>query len=123
MLKIGEFMSNETTDNFWAAFGQVPDLVPVKIFYRLYYNDRGCPLFYSMEDIPGNYIDIDQEIYAESPSQVRVVNGQLIRITSSATTKLVPGVTGTACDSRDVCVIVSETQPHTKWNLKTYEPN
>jgi hypothetical protein len=116
-------MSNETTDNFWAAFAETPDIKPLKIFYRLYYDDHGNPLFYSMEDLPGNYIDIDAKTYAESASRVRVVNGQILKNVAPASTKLVPSDLGMACDPRDICVIVNEAQPNTKWNLNTYEPN
>jgi hypothetical protein len=116
-------MTNETTDNFWAAFAETPNIKPLKIFYRLYYNDHGYPLFYSMEDLPGNYIDIDAKTYAESASQVRVINGQILKNVAPASTKLVPSSHGIACDPRDVCVVVNEAQSNTKWNLNTYEQN
>jgi hypothetical protein len=116
-------MSNETTDNFWAGFFQEPEIKPLKIFYRLYYDDHGNPLFYSMEDLPGNYIDIDAETYAESPSRVRVINGQLIKNVLPASAKLIPSTQGTPCDPRDVCVVISESQTHVKWSLNTYEQN
>jgi hypothetical protein len=116
-------MTNETTDNFWVAFAASPDIKPLKIFYRLYYDDHGNPLFYSMEDLPGNYIDIDAKTYAESASRVRVINGQILKNVAPTSTKLIPGNQGISCDSRDICVIVDETQPNTKWNLNTYEQN
>jgi hypothetical protein len=116
-------MTNETTDNFWAVVNTLPPFVPQPIFYRLYHDDRGKLLFYSMEDIPGNYIEIDQETFAESPSKVQVVNGQLTRVNNIKTTKLTPSTTGITCDIRDICVLVVESQPHTKWNIKTYESN
>jgi len=116
-------MTNETTENFWAAFAQTPEIKPLKIFYRLYYDDHGNPLFYSMEDLPGNYIEIDAETYAESPSRVRVINGQLVKNIAPASTKLVPSEQGVTCDPRDICVIVNESAPHTKWSLNTYEQN
>ena len=115
--------TDNTTDNFWAAWAQVPDVKPLKIFYRLYYDDNGNPLFYSMEDLPGNYIDIDATTYAESPSQVKVINNELVRVTTQANIKLAPSAVGVACDPRDVCVVVSESQPHIKWSVHTYESN
>lgn len=115
-------MTNETTNNFWTVFNALPEFIPVQVFYRLYHDDQGKLLFYSMEDVPGNYIDIDQATFAESPSKVRVVHGQLIRINNVMTTKLIPSAAeGIACDSRDICVVVDKSQPHTKWNVKTYE--
>jgi hypothetical protein len=77
-----------------------------------------------MEDLPGNYIDIDQETFARASSKVRVQNGQIVSTaTHRVTRKLVPADHGTACDSRDVCVVVTTDQLHTKWNVKTYEQN
>ena len=109
-----------TPEEFWAILHDVPEVVTP--LYRLYYNDQGEPLFYSQEDLPGNYIDIDAKIFAQSPSHVRVVNGQLINLTTRKVfRKLVPAEQGTACDTRDVCVVVTEQEPHIKWTVKTYE--
>jgi hypothetical protein len=115
-------MSESTTDNFWAAWAQ-PMEQPSPVFYRLYYDEQGYPLFYSMEDLPGNYIDIDQETYAQSSSKVRVVNGKLTKNNRSVTAKLVPSDHGTACDPNNVCIVVSENQPHIKWSLKKNDQN
>lgn len=110
-----------TPEEFWAILHDVPEVAPV--FYRLYYNEHGEPLFYSMEDLPGNYIEIDQETFAHSPSNVRVVDGQLKKITTTTIRKLVPGAIGTCCDLRDICVVVSTEQPHQQWSIKRYESN
>ena len=60
---------------FWAILFDVPPTKPV--FYRAYYNSDGWVECYSMEDLPGNYIDIDVETYHRTPSYVRVVDGKL----------------------------------------------
>jgi hypothetical protein len=111
-----------TTDNFLAAWNSTVAPEPVKLFYRLYHDDAGNPLFYSMEDCPGSYIDIDPETYARSPSRVRVINGKLVPVTVAPTTKLVPSLEGVGCDPRDVCVIIDSILC-TKWRIKTYESN
>jgi hypothetical protein len=114
---------NETTENFWKAWAEpVPE--PAPVFSRLYYDEQGNPLCYSMEDLPGNYIDIDVETYARSSSRVRVVDGKLIHVLpKKPTSKLVPDGTGTPCSLQDVSVVVSQDQPHIKWSLKTNESN
>jgi hypothetical protein len=92
------------------------------IFFRLYYNDDGVPVCYSMEDLPGNYIEIDAETFHRGPINVRVIDGKIKEIKpASIIKKLVPTDHGICCDPRDVCVVVNEIQPNTKWSLKTNE--
>jgi hypothetical protein len=109
-----------TPEEFWNILQAVPHTVePIR---RLYYNDQGDPLFYSMEELPGNYIDIDQETFSRASSKVRVKNGQLISTEVHKTSKkLVPAEHGVACDARDICVVVDREHPHIKWIIKTYE--
>ena len=117
-------MSKETTENFWAALA-IPLPPPAPVFYRLYYTDQGLPLCYSQEDLPGDYIEIDQATFAQTPTNIRIVNRKIITIQPSITvTKLIPNTkSGIACDTRDVCVVVDNTQPHTKWNTTSNEIN
>lgn len=114
---------NDTTENFWKAWAEpVPE--PAPVFSRLYYNSAGEPVCYSMEDLPGNYIEIDTETYARSSSHVRVVDGKLIHVVlKKPTSKLAPGKNGTSCSASDVTVVVPEQQPHIKWSLKSNEQN
>lgn len=109
-----------TPEEFFAIWQEVAEPPPVT--YRLYYNDQGHPLVYSMEDLPGKYIEIDQETYTQSPRRVRVKNGQLIKINTVSTSKIIPGNSGTPCAESDVCIVV-DCEPNTKWSLKTYEPD
>lgn len=112
---------NDTTENFWKAWAEpVPE--PVPVFFRLYYNERGEPVSYSMEDLPGNYIEIDAETYAHSSSRVRVIDGKLVHVVpKKPTSKLKPGCSGTPCLPNNVAVVVSKQHPHTKWSLQTNE--
>lgn len=114
-------MSEMTPEEFWAILHAPVEVKP--IFYRLYYKDDGSLLYYSMEDLPGNYIEIDLETYRLASSNVRVVDGQLKIIKpASLVKKLVPGDGGIACDPRDICV-VTDAEPNIKWSVKTYETN
>ena len=113
-------MSEMTEQEFWAILQATPVIKP--IFYRLYYNDDGSPIFYSMEELSGNYIEIDQQTYALASFNVRVINGKLIHINLAKNVKkLQPSTKGTTCDPRDVCVIVNADQPHTKWTMVNNE--
>ena len=114
---------NENEANLLKAFSEFVWPEPKPIFYRLYYRDDGTPICYSMEDLPGNYIDVDPETYARGPGNVHVVNGKLKEFRPGITvTKLKPGgPTGTPCSLNDVAIVVAATQPHVKWNLETNE--
>ena len=110
---------NETTENFWAAWG-LPQESPKPAFYRLYHDDQGYLLFYSMEDVPGNYIEIDQVTFAAGSPRVRVVDGRLLHIKTNVISKLVPGEQGQACDSRDVAVIANHFNKK-YWKINTQD--
>jgi hypothetical protein len=97
--------------------------LPQPVFYRLYHDDRGVPLFYSMEHRPGTYIEIDQETFARNRFDVRVKNGKLVTVKWYTTEKLVPGNEGTPCCPEDVTIVVDKQEPHVKWSKKTYEGN
>ena len=110
-----------TPEQFWSILHNMPEPLPVS--YRLYHDDQGRPLFYSMETVPGTYIEIDQATFARSASNVHVRDGKLVEITWATTTKLVPGNSGSPCHPNNVAVIVAEDQPHTRWSKRTYETN
>lgn len=116
-------MSNETTENFLEVMATFVWPDPVPVFYRLYYNDDGTPKCYSMEDLPGKYIEVDRETYISHLWNVRVVDEKLTIIPPAiVVNKLVPNThAGVHCDTRDVCVVVGPDQPHINWTKATYE--
>ena len=105
---------------FWQTF-QWPVVKP--IFYRLYYDDQGNPISYSMEELPGKYIEITAEQYQKSNPHVVVRNGQLIEKTFFITKKLIPAADGTACCPDNVAIVVDPKTPNIKWKLTSYEHN
>jgi hypothetical protein len=104
-----------TEEEFWAA------LQPIEMratFYRLYHDEQGFPLFFSQEDLPGNYIEVDKETFSNSPNLIRVIDGKLVVMeTNYLATKLKPVGYGTCCHPHDVSVVVDEKLPNKKWNL------
>ena len=104
-----------TEDEFWAALAPLPEPVYT---YRLYHDDNGLPLFYSMEDRPGKYVEIDLATFANSPSNVRVVDGKLKYTKAPTDLRLHPSDTGTPCHPTNVSIVVDPAKPHTRWALK-----
>lgn len=108
-----------TPEEFWQILHAVPDSQPV--FYRLYYDNTGRPICYSMEHLPGTYIDIDQAAYARSSKWVRVLDGKMHAYRPwLQPKKLVPGEQGTECDSGDIMIVKSAGHIK-KWSVKTYD--
>ena len=96
---------------------------PRPVTYRLYHNADGTPKFYSMEDLPGEYILVDRETYVADCRHVRVAQGKLIFVAPIITVKLLRPDTdvGTACHPQDVAVVVADYQSHTKWSMVQHE--
>lgn len=117
-------MSDLTAEDFWKILQEEPP-APKELFYRLYYDEDGFPICYSMEELPHAFIEVDKDAFGVSDLQVRVVEGKIQALKSEAgkRLKLRPAKQGICCDPRDICVIVNETDPHTKWNYTTDETN
>jgi hypothetical protein len=75
-----------TDEEFWQVLRDMPEPKPVD--YRIYYNEQGELLFYSMEDVPGTYLTIDAETFSRSATNVVVQDGQLFEIINTTTAKL-----------------------------------
>lgn len=110
-------MSKDTTQNFWSALQQFdwPEAEPV--IYRLYHDDQGQPLFYSMESFPGTYIEVDQATYIRGSHQVRVKDGKLVVLEPKIQISRLArhADVGIPCHVQDVCVVVDPGHSHQKW--------
>lgn len=114
----------ETTANFWEVFGKEHLSSPEPVlFYRLYYNEQGHPLFYSMEDVPGNYVEIDRQTFANPPKHAKIIDGALTNSPPAVLTKkMVPSeTTGSCCLPTNVSIVVDRLESHQLWNSKLYE--
>ncbi len=105
-----------TPDEFFGALESMAQ--PNPVFYRLYHEGER-PLFYSMEDLPGTYIEITAEQYTRNDSNVRIRNGKLVPVTWQTAEKLTPSDSGTMCHNQDVAIVVKENG--TYWSKQTYE--
>ncbi len=107
-----------TTENFWQVWNsfQWPD-PPVPV-YRCYYHEDGTVDFYTMEDLPGRWVEVDRETYLACPANnARVVDGKLkIFPPKRIVRKLMPNqATGVKCDPNDVCVVVDRADDFIRW--------
>lgn len=110
-------MSEETVIIFSAPIIEKPE-------YRLYYDEEGNVICYTCDKLPGNYIIIDAQTFAEGRPDYKVIDGTLRKINlSTYVSKLVPVDNGTVtCAIDDVTIIVEEKSNNTQdWILKTYE--
>lgn len=108
--------NDEIFRKFWANY-QWPDPVPVA--RRLYHDDSGDPLCYTMEDLPGKYIQVTAEQYARASFGVRVIDGQLVELEPvRLIRKLQPSAFGTTCHPQDVAIIVQSSSPNQSWEKK-----
>lgn len=109
-------------DSFWQAVAEHNWEQPeVRQEFRLYYNDEGTVLFYSMENLPGNFIIVDKQTYHECRTDLLVRDGKIIRQTHAASWKLVPADEGScACHPQDVTLIVDINCANKQfWKVKT----
>lgn len=115
---------SDSWDSFLEAWRNLDLKEPPPVVRRLYYDDQGRPIQYSTEDLPGNCIEVDPLTYVNGDMNVRVHNGQIIKLQpKNLTTKLVPWETGTPCSPDDVCIVVDKSQPHQQWGIKHFEQN
>jgi hypothetical protein len=114
-------MSLDTTNNFWEAFAAWNPEPPKPVFYRLYYNEQGIPLLYTMEDLTGNYIEVDRETYLRSPTNCRIVDNKLVILESQQFNKLKPSNVGVSCAVDNICIVVDADKKNIKWSLKNNE--
>jgi hypothetical protein len=100
--------------NFWDALELADQTqTTVDLEYRLYYNDLGEVLYYTTENLPGNYIVVEKEIYNEGRYDNCVVDGKLVAPAQYIYQKLVP--VDTLDLNNDVSII-----SNTVWKLKRY---
>jgi hypothetical protein len=109
-------------DAFWQAVSQHDWTVPEnRSEFRIYYDESGNITCYSMEDLPGDYIVVDRHTFEQVRMDLKIRNGQLIKITQQSSWKLMPTDQAEyACHNDDVSIIVPPTYPKKKfWKVIT----
>jgi hypothetical protein len=92
--------------------------------YRLYYNLDGSPRYYTMEDLPGDFIQVDHATFEAGRYDVVIRNGKLKSLSEIGQSKYHSVTLATnstvACDPDDI-LIVSVNHDAKLWDYKTLE--
>lgn len=114
-------------DAFWQAAAQhnwtPPEIRPE---FRVYYDEQGHIVCYSMEDLPGNFVVVDRITFDQCRMDLKVKEGKLIKILQDASWKLAPSDSADyACHAQDLSVIVDANNTNRKyWKvITTHEEN
>lgn len=94
-----------------------------KLEFRLYYDDEGKVLCYTSENLPGKYLVITPEQFAEARPDVYIMDGQIIKTHKpSHHFKLSKNDSeGTATSKYDINILTSENCNF--WKLEPYAIN
>lgn len=91
--------------------------------YRLYYNKDGTPRCYSMEELEGDYIVVDQNVYQAGRYDVRIVGGRIRSLNENTISKYCvvteESETTIMVDPQDISIIVDKSQQHILLDYKT----
>ncbi len=91
--------------------------------YRVYYNPDGSIITYTMQAIPGDYITITADQYAQGRHDAKVLDGQLVFThRKHQVFKLERNSTdGYKVSKYDVCIPVSDDEEHNLLTTRVYE--
>ncbi len=91
--------------------------------YRVYYNPDGSIITYTMQAIPGDYITITADQYAQGRHDAKVLDGQLVYThRKHQVFKLERNSTdGYKVSKYDVCIPASDGEEHNLLTTRVYE--
>lgn len=111
-----------TPEEFYAILHDVP--VPKIQQHRLYYDEKGQPLFYTMEDLSGDWIEVTALDYVLARHDIKIKDGKIIELPKTFhINKLRPAPEGIACHPQDICIVVGMDHPYQTWGLDQHEQN
>ena len=105
-----------------------PIIFEVQPEYRLYYDDRGDPISYTVgyynEDEKGpegNYIIIDQFEFLCKRYDVKVIEGKIVSLNSMTLIPKLVQAKGTKCAREDIAIVIDDDyEDYIEWEL-TYK--
>jgi len=97
----------------------IGDNQSAELEFRLYYDAEGKPITYASEDLPGDYLVVDQNFYAQGRYDIRIIDGEIVFLNEfEYYNKVVPSKSGTACHPDNALLI--EPKSTVFWSTKTY---
>lgn len=111
-------MTEDTSQLFWEV------KAPEPVEFRLYYDDKGSIITYTCEKLPGDYLVIDAQTFAEGRPDLTVVEGKLVKLVPEVFLSLLTKSTnGAKCAVEDVTILVTDDYSGdiTHWELKRHE--
>lgn len=88
--------------------------------YRLYYNPNGSPRYYSMENLEGTFIYVDQQTFENCRYDIQVINGKIRSLSENIVSKYRPALTESETtirtDSTDISIVVSQSDDFILWD-------
>jgi hypothetical protein len=92
---------------------------PAELEFRLYYDAEGNPVTYTSEDLPGDYLVVDQDTYAQGRYDIRIIDEEIVPLSDFVSyNKMIPSEDGTACHTNNALLIEPESTAF--WSTKTY---
>jgi hypothetical protein len=92
---------------------------PAELKFRLYYDAEGNPITYASEDLPGDYLVVDQDTYAQGRYDIKIIDGEIVPLKDFVYyNKMIPSDSGTACHSDNALLIDAASTAF--WSTKTY---
>lgn len=105
--------------NFFKAITNMKHVTKVAPKYMLYYNkDNGKPLFYSMDEVDGDFVVVDAETYVHANYNLYVKGGVLIKKIYKDISKLTQHGNETTCYDTDISIVSNNG---TAWSLRSYD--
>ena len=88
--------------------------------FRLYYNNDGTPKYYSMEELDGDFIYVDNQTFMASRYDIVVINGKIKSLSENIISKyhLVTEQSSTTVitDSEDISIVSDLAQTYKLWD-------
>lgn len=88
--------------------------------YRLYYNSDGTPKYYSMEELEGTFIYVDQQTFQNCRYDIVVVKGVIKSLSENMISRYyrveTESSTTVCTDSTDILLVVGQSNSYILWD-------